>query len=137
MLIDFSPRFGSKALKTGTTELRRWRKYRHKFWVRAVMVGMLLTGAAHLFTAEVFHHHSEVARACQIEHLGGNYLHAGQDLNPLCPLCQIVRNTSVRPAVQSLIQKQDQEFAYQPLFRRRRYSSSLSSALLTRAPPLF
>jgi len=104
--------------------------------VRALMVGLLLTGEIHLFTAEIFHHHSEVARVCQFEHQGGPYLHAAQELSPLCPLCQIVRSSSVRPAVQSFVQKPDQESNYQPIARQARYSPNLTQSLLARAPPL-
>ena len=100
------------------------------------MVGVLLTGEVHLFCAEIFHHHAEVARVCQIAHDGGTYLHAAQDLNPLCPLCQIVRNGSVRPAVPSIVQKPQRESAYQPFTRPARYSPNLAQALLARAPPL-
>ncbi len=100
------------------------------------MVGVLLTGEIHLFTAEIFHHHTEVARVCQIEHHGGPYLHAAQDLSPLCPLCQIVRSSSVRPAVQSVIQKPYQESTYLPISRQAHSSPNLASALLARGPPL-
>jgi hypothetical protein len=100
------------------------------------MVGVLLIGEIHLFSAEIFHHHDEVARICQIEHHGGPYLHASQELAPLCPLCQIVRNGSVRPAVQSLVQKTVQESNYQPVIRQSRYSASLALSLQARAPPL-
>jgi hypothetical protein len=116
--------------------LKWWRNCRQKFWVRALIVGVLLTGEAHLFTAEIFHHHSEIARACQTEHSGGRYLHANPDINPLCPICQIVRSSSVRPAVQSLIQKQDQEITYLATSQQARYTYSLSASFLARAPPL-
>jgi len=116
--------------------LRRWGKSRHKYWLRALMVGVLLTGEIHLFSAEIFHHHTEVARICQIEHHGGPYLHASQDLSPLCPLCQIVLNGSVRPAVQSIVQKPHQESTYRPITRQARYSPNLAASLLARAPPL-
>jgi hypothetical protein len=97
---------------------------------------VLLTGELHLFTAEIFHHHTEVARICQIEHHGGPYFHTAPDLSPLCPLCQIVRSSSVRPAIQAIIQKPYQESAYQPLSPQGRYSSYLTPSLLARAPPL-
>jgi len=100
------------------------------------MVGVLLTGEIHLFSAEIFHHHTEVARICQIEHHGGPYLHASQDLSPLCPLCQIVLNSSVRPAVQSIAQKPRQESSFQPIARQAQYSPLLTVSLLARAPPL-
>jgi hypothetical protein len=117
--------------------VRRWGKHRHNFWVRALIVGLLLTGEIHLYSAEILHHHSEAARFCQVEHQGGRYLHAGQQLSPLCPLCQIVRNGSVRPAVQSLFQKADRETTFQPATRQARYSTNLPPSLLARAPPLF
>ena len=100
------------------------------------MVGVLLTGELHLFFAEIFHHHTEVARVCQIAHSGGTYLHAAQDLTPLCPLCQIVRNGSVRPAIPSIVQKPQRESAYQPSTRPGRSSPDLAQALAARAPPL-
>ena len=116
--------------------MRRWGKSRHEYWVQALIVGVLLTGEIHLFTAEILHHHDEVARVCQIEHQGGAYLHAAQGLSPLCPLCQIVRSNSVRPAVQSLIQKPYQESTYQPIARQARDSACLALSLQARAPPL-
>ncbi|MFZ0964903.1 MAG: hypothetical protein WAO35_28940 [Terriglobia bacterium] len=112
-------------------------KYRHKYWVRAAIVGVLLAGEIHLFFAEILHHHDEVARVCQMEHRGGTYLHPAQDLNPLCPLCQIVRSGSVRPAVQTLVQKPQRVSAYLPITRLARYSPSFTISLLARAPPLF
>ena len=75
----------SKPRKSETIKLRRWGKYRHKYWVRALIVGVLLTGEIHLFSAEIFHHHNEVARVCQIEHHGGTYLHAAQELSSALP----------------------------------------------------
>ncbi len=122
--------------KGETIEVRSRGKFRHKYWVRALMVGLLLTGEVHLFCAEILHHHTEVARVCQIEHHGGPYLHAAQDLSPLCPLCQIVRSSSVRPAAQSVVQKPDEESTYQPITRPDRYSPTLTTSLLARAPPL-
>lgn len=122
--------------KSETIKLRRWRNYRHKYWVHALIVGVLLTGEIHLFSAEILHHHDEVARVCQIEHYGGPYLHAAQELSPLCPLCQIVRNGSVRPAVQSPVQKPRRESAYQSVARPARHSANLTLSLLARAPPL-
>ncbi len=104
--------------------------------MRALIVGLLLTGEVHLFSAEIFHHHEEVARICQIEHRGGPYLHSGQQTTPLCPICQIVSNGSVRPAVQSYIQKSDQESTFRPVTRQVRYSLNLNQSLLARGPPL-
>ena len=111
-------------------------KYRQKFWVRALIVGLLLTGQIHLFSAEIFHHHTEVTRLCQIEHHGGPYLHAGQQPIPLCPICQIARNGSVPPAVESTVRKPDQESAFQLVTRQTKYSPNLPQALLARGPPL-
>jgi len=127
---EFKPR------KIETLKLKRWRNYRHKYWLHALIVGALLTGEIHLFTAEIVHHHEEVVRVCQIEHHGGTYLHAAQALNPLCPLCQVVRNGSVRPAVQSSVQKPEQESNYQPKTRQARFSPIFTLSLLARAPPL-
>ena len=116
--------------------LRRGRKHRHQYWAHALIVGVLLTGEIHLFSAEILHHHTEVARVCQIANSGGTYLHAAQDLTPLCPLCQIVRSGSVRPAVPSMVQKPQRESAYQPFMRPGRSSPGLAQALAARAPPL-
>jgi hypothetical protein len=116
--------------------VKRGGKYRHKYWVRALIVGVLLTGEIHLFSAEILHHHDEVARVCQIDHHAGTYLHPAQDLSPLCPLCQIVRSSSVRPAVQSVVQKPDGESTYHPISRQARYSPNLTPTLLARGPPL-
>lgn len=100
-------------------------------------MGLLLTGEVHLFCAEILHHHDEVARVCQLEHDGGTYWHASQDLSPLCPLCQIARSGSVFPgANQSLVQKPQLESSYVPLPRLARYSPVLADSLLARAPPL-
>ena len=112
------------------------RNYRHKYWVRTLIVGVLLAGEIHLVSAEVFHHHTEVARVCQVEHHGGTYLHAAQDLTPLCPLCQIVRSGAVRPSVQSFVQNPQNESTHQPIVRQVQYSPNLAQSLLTRAPPL-
>jgi hypothetical protein len=97
---------------------------------------VLLAGEIHVLSAEILHHHDEVARICQIEHHGGTYLHASQDLSPLCPLCQIVRTGSVRPAFLSPVQKLDQESTYQPIVRQSLYSPKLAQSLLARGPPL-
>ena len=123
-------------LRKSRTIVRRWGKYRQNFWVRGLIVGLLLTGQFHLFSAEIFHHHAEVQRVCEIEHQGGTYLHAGQPLTPLCPICQVVRNGSVRPAVQSSIHKPDQESTYQLIARQSRYSPDLTLLSLARGPPL-
>jgi len=131
-----SPEFGSKLGKGAAVKLIRRRKNRYLRWAHALMVGVLLTGEIHLFSAEILHHHTEVARVCQIEHLGGSYLHAAQDLTPLCPLCQIVRSSSVRPGLRSFLQKPQQESAYQPIAQRVQYSPILARSLLARAPPL-
>ena len=106
------------------------------YWVRALIVGILLTGEIHLFSAEIFHHHDEIARVCQLDFHGGPFLHPGQQPSPLCPICQIVRNGSVRPSVQSVVQKPDRESTYQPVTRQARYSPSLPQSLLARGPPL-
>jgi len=104
--------------------------------VRALIVGVLLTGEFHLFSAEIFHHHTDVAKLCQFDYHGGPFLHLAQGLNSDCPLCQVVRNGSVRPSVQSVVQKSNQESAYQPVARQSRYSSILTQSLLARGPPL-
>jgi hypothetical protein len=104
--------------------------------VRALIVGLLLAGEIHLFSAEIFHHHEEVTRICQLDYVGGPFLHPGQKVAPLCPICQIVSNGSVRPAVQSYVQKSDQESTYQPVTRQARYSLNLNQSVLARGPPL-
>ena len=83
--------------------------------MRALIVGLLLIGEIHLYSGEILHHHDEVSRVCQIEHPGGTYLHSAQVPIPLCPLCQIIRSSSVRPSVQPIIQKPYQESTYLPM----------------------
>jgi hypothetical protein len=97
---------------------------------------MLLTGQIHLYTAEILHHHDEDTRVCKIGHHGGTYLHAAAELSPICPLCQVVRNGSVRPSVQAAVQKPEQECNYQPAISQVRYSANLTLSLLARGPPL-
>ena len=104
--------------------------------MQALIVGLLLTGQVHLISAEIFHHHTEVVRLCQIEHQDVTYLHAGQPITPLCPICQIVRNGSVRPAIQSAVRKPDREFRFQPASEPAEYSSNFPLANLARGPPL-
>jgi len=116
--------------------LSRWRKSRRKYWVRALIAGVLLAGEFHLFAVEIFHHHTEVIRFCQLDHQGGSYLHAAPDLNLLCPFCQAIRNSSVRPAVKSAIQRPVQQAALLPVTRPAHISLILPSSLLARAPPL-
>lgn len=111
-------------------------KYRLKVWVHALMVGALLTGQIHLYTAEILHHHDEDSKVCKIEHRAGAYLHAAPEISPLCPLCQVVRTGAVRPGVQSRIPKPDGESTYHPLTREARYSAGLARSLQARAPPL-
>jgi hypothetical protein len=120
----------------GGFRVRESGKYRQVFWVRALIVGLLLSGQVHLFSAEIFHHHTDVARLCQIEHQGGAYLHAGQPIIPPCPICQVVRNGSVRPAVQSAIRKPDHESIFQPVTQPAQYSSNSPLTYLARGPPL-
>ena len=100
------------------------------------MVGVLLTGQLHLYTAEILHHHDEDTKVCKIAHSGGSYLHAAPEVTPICPLCQVVRNGSVRPSVQSPLPKLDRESAYQAVTREARYSANLAPSLQARAPPL-
>ena len=111
-------------------------KHRQEFWARALIVGLVLTAEIQLFSVEILHHHTEDARICRIEHEGGTYLHAGQQLTPLCPICQIVRNGSARPAVQSQVQHSNQESTFRPVTRPARYTPNLTQSLLARAPPL-
>ena len=116
--------------------MRCCRKYRHKHWALALLAGVFLAGEIHLFCAEILHHHAEVATVCQMGHHGGRYLHAVQDPGPVCPLCQIVRSSSVRPAVQSIAQNPERESNYQSLARQVRCSLRLTASLPARAPPL-
>ena len=104
--------------------------------MHTLIAGVLLTGEIHLYWAEGFHHHAEEVNVCQSAHRGGTYLHAAQDLTPPCPLCQIVRSGSVRPAVVAFLQKPQRESTYQPDARQVRYSPNLAHSLLARAPPL-
>jgi hypothetical protein len=97
---------------------------------------LALTGEIHLFSVEILHHHDAAIAVCRIAHEGGSYLHASQDVTPLCPLCQLVRNGSVRPTVQSLIQKPYREAPYRLTTRTARYSYCLAQTLLARSPPL-
>jgi len=117
--------------------LKRWKKLRHQTWVRALIVGVLLAGEIHVYSAEIFHdHNGGVASVGQFERKGATSLQAAQELTPLCPLCQIVRSSSVRPAVQSVIQRPHRESTFQPLARRARISSNFTPSLLARGPPL-
>jgi hypothetical protein len=97
---------------------------------------VLLTGQIHLYTAEFTHHHDEDNRVCKSEHHGGSYLHAALEPSPLCPLCQVVRNGSVRPSVQSALPRPDRQSNLQPVTRETRYSPNLPQSLLARGPPL-
>ncbi len=116
--------------------MRHWGKYRHTVWVHALIVGMLLTGQIHLYTVEIIHHHDEDTRVCKIGHHGGTYLHAAAELSPVCPLCQVARNGSVRPSVQTAVHKPEVKSTFQPVISQARYSANLAPSLLARAPPL-
>ena len=116
--------------------MRSWGKYRFRFWLHALIVGVLLTGQLHLYTAEILHHHDEDIVVCKIAHQGGSYLHAAPEISPICPLCQVVRNGSVRPSAQSPLPNSDRESVYQAVTRETRYSANLAPSLQTRAPPL-
>jgi hypothetical protein len=97
---------------------------------------VLLTGQLHLYTAEILHHHDEVTQVCKIAHSRGSYLHAAPEISPICPLCQVTRNGSVRPSVQSSLPKPDKGSTYRPITREARCSASLALSLQARAPPL-
>jgi hypothetical protein len=116
--------------------LRRWTNYRHQYWVRALIVGVLLAGEVHLYTAEIFHHHSEVVRLCQSSHGGGQYLHPAPDTGQLCPLCQIVRSGSVRPAAQVELAKPVRQTSYRIKAGRFTYSFTSRGEVRPRSPPL-
>ena len=101
------------------------------------MVCVLIAGEIHLFSAEIFHDHAGgVADVSQFERQSGASLRAPQERSPLCLLCQIARTSSVRPAVQALLQKLILETTYRPVARQVRFSSKLSISLLARSPPL-
>ena len=104
--------------------------------MHALIVGVLLTGQLHLYTAEILHHHDEVARVCKIAHSRGSYLHTTPVNSPICPLCQVVRNGSVRPSVQAIIPEPDRQSALLAVTREARYSANLAPSLQPRAPPL-
>jgi hypothetical protein len=104
--------------------------------VHALIVGVLLTGQLHLFTAETLHHHDEVTRVCKIAHTRGSYLHTTPVDGPVCPLCQVVRNGSIRPAMQGIIPASDQQSALLAVARDASYSINFASSLQARAPPL-
>ena len=116
--------------------MRSWGKYRFRFWVHALIVGVLLTAQLHLFTAEILHHHEQDTIACKIAHNGGTYLHTAPEISPLCPLCQVARSSSVRPSVQSPLPKPDSESAYQLVTREIHYSANFAPSLQARGPPL-
>ena len=104
--------------------------------MHALIVGVLLTGQLHLSTAELLHHHDEDPQVCKGAHHGGRYLHASPEISPICPLCQVVRNGSVRPSVQSNLPKPDRESAFLPATREARCSAGLALSLQARGPPL-
>lgn len=129
---------GTKPVSTRSesNHLRRLHKSRRRYWVHALVVGLALTGEIHLSSVEILHHHDAAVAVCRIAHEGASYLHASQDVSPLCPLCQIVRSSSVRPAVRSLIAKPCSEAAYHLIARNGKYSYRLTQTLLARSPPL-
>ena len=100
------------------------------------MVGVLLTGQLHLFTAEALHHHDEVTRVCKIAHSRGSYLHTTSLDGPVCPLCQVVRNGSIRPSAQAIIPASDRQCALLAVTRDPGYSANFATSLQARAPPL-
>ena len=100
------------------------------------MVGVLLAGEVHLFTAEIFHHHADVANVCQALHEGGHYWHVATDPAILCPICQIMSSGSVRPAVPSSFEKPQGQSHLLYIAPQDCYRFSLAPSLLARAPPL-
>jgi hypothetical protein len=110
--------------------------HRIRFWLHALIVGVVLTGQVHLYTAEILHHHDEDTVICKIAHDGGTYLHAAPGMTPVCPLCQVFRNSSVRPSVNSILPQAEGESSYQVVNREAAYSSSFAPSLQARAPPL-
>ena len=122
--------------RNGPNNLRRIGTSRSRYWLHALIVGLALTGEIHLFSVEVLHHHSIVASLCRVARGGGAHLHASQDVAPLCPLCQIVRGSFVRPVVQTLIQKPHLETPYRLISRDAKYSYRFSLTLPARSPPL-
>ena len=126
----------SGSTRSESNNLRRLDKSRRRYWVHALVVGLALTGEIHLFSVEILHHHDAAVAVCRIGHEGASYLHASQDVSPLCPLCQLVRSSSVRPAVRSLIANPCSEAAYHLIARNAKYSYRLAQTLLARSPPL-
>ena len=122
--------------KDEATMLKRRGRFQPAFWVRALLVGVLLAGEVHLVSAEILHHHAAIVQFCRYDFQGGPYLHTSPGLDAHCPLCQIVRSSSVIPAVQPIVQKPYQETAYNPRNQSSYYSRDLTSSLQARAPPL-
>jgi hypothetical protein len=123
-------------LNRGLTALRGRKNSPPQRWMRALLVGVLLAGELHLFSAELLHHHRDIGQLVEVPHGPGAYLVRGQDLGTLCPLCQIARSGSVRPATMSVFRRPDQPLTVQNVSRRARPSTDVAFSLLARAPPL-
>jgi hypothetical protein len=121
--------------KKRTTNLRRTGTSRSQYWVHALIVGLALTGEIHLFSVELFHQHTEVGSLCRFARGGGPHLHSGQDIVPLCPLCQMARGSSVRPVTQTLFQQPHLETSYRLVSRDGKYSYRFTTTLPARSPP--
>jgi hypothetical protein len=126
----------SRTLRGESNNLRRLHKSRCWHWVHAFVVGLALAGEIHLFSVEVLHHHGAAAAVCRTAHEGVTHVRAGQGASPLCPLCQIVRASAVRPVVQLPIQKPYREAPYRLNACAARYSSRFAPTVLARSPPL-
>jgi hypothetical protein len=126
----------SRTLRGESNNLRRLHKSRCWHWVHAFVVGLALASEIHLFSVEVLHHHGAAVAVCRTAHEGVPHVRASQDTSPLCPLCQIARNSSVRPAVRSLSQKPYCATPYRLIACDARYSLRFAPTLLARSPPL-
>ena len=127
---------GPCSRKSGPVNLRRLGKPRQRYWVHALVGCLALTGEIHLLSVEVFHHHETYASIWTDARGGATHLHASQDISPFCPLCQILRSSSVRPATQTLLWKPHRETPYSLTTYEARYSLNLALALVARSPPL-
>ncbi len=106
-------------------------------WLHALVVCVALIGEVHLFSVEILHHHNAAEAVCRLAHERGSTLHTGQNSSAACPLCQIVRNSSVRPAVQSTLQSPNGTSSHRATLPPASYASRLVQASLARSPPLF
>ena len=127
---------GPCSKKRGPVNLRRLGKPRQRYRVHALIVCLALAGEIHLFSVEVFHHHETSASIWSAAREGATHLHASQDISPFCPVCQMLRSNSVRPAARTLPWKPHRETPYFLTTCEARYSLNLAPTLVARSPPL-